>query len=554
VLKEIEGIDELVHEDYRALADWYTALDQADSAREMRIRSWEVQGENAIGQALSREAGTYQRNGDDVPPELDPEIPLRFVALLRKATYPANWTWVLQSYYSSTKEFRLLECLPEAVIGQSSQGIYPFLSNMSGIASQIHEEATVDRLRQHLAEMARTRAETDTDRRALALLEFAVVRQATMQANGTEDHAAIALAALKKAFRGKWEEGEPTMMAEFLASQGNLKPESLAREQLRQMRQLLRIAKHPQDRFVIMGRLADLFWSYGRRDEAIRTLESALDAFRAAHDGLLPQSANNRLTGLTSWMQGVGSYRAAEKIWLREMGQDHQQDQRLWLEQRLFELYRNALLAHAEVSLGSELELYAAVHDRMLAALEVQTNERHASQLVNTLCDLWNRSYKHLKYTRISKDVVRFAYGVLPRVLDRYQYRNGQNMVGTVADTLANVRDNRTALDFLAGRAENEPRWLRLRNQDFWSQHAWRMAHLRRKVGRLDAGLEQRVLAIVTHELTEDLRTRQARNRSIYDIRNSDFWSEQRTSFLATALASLEEHSDSTPPSTSSVA
>ena len=65
-------------------------------------------------------------------------------------------------------------------------------------------------------------------------------------------------------------------------------------------------------------------------------------------------------------MQAVGSYRAAEKIWLREMGQDHQQDQQLWFEQRLFELYRNALLAHAEVSLGKDLELYAAVHDRML--------------------------------------------------------------------------------------------------------------------------------------------------------------------------------------------
>ena len=55
---------------------------------------------------------------------------------------------------------------PEAVLGQSAQRIYPCLSNLGSIASQIHEEATVDRLRAHLAELRASRAETDVDQRA----------------------------------------------------------------------------------------------------------------------------------------------------------------------------------------------------------------------------------------------------------------------------------------------------------------------------------------------------------------------------------------------------
>jgi len=46
--------------------------DVSIAARDARIRSYEVQGENALGQALSSEQYRYQRRGDDPPPEPPP--------------------------------------------------------------------------------------------------------------------------------------------------------------------------------------------------------------------------------------------------------------------------------------------------------------------------------------------------------------------------------------------------------------------------------------------------------------------------------------------------
>ena len=548
VLEEVERIDELTHEDYRSLSDWYTALDRQDASREARVSSWQMLDEYAIGQALSAESGAYQRRGEEVPPELDPEIPVRFVALMRKATHPANWCWVLQSYYGPTQDFRLLECMPEALLGHSAQAIYPFLSNIGGVASMIHEEATVDRVRAHLAQLRESRAQTDVDRRALSLLEFTIVRRATSQANGTEEQAEVALRALREAGKGEWAEGEPAMMAALLANQGALQPRALAGEQLRQLRALSRSVEHPRDRFVVTGHLASTLWAYGLQDDAIRTLQAALDAFRSQSDGRrLPQEANGQLTTLSGWLQAVGAYRVAERLWLDEIAAGHHRQQTLWLEQSLFGLYRDAVLARAEISLGRDLELYRAVHVRFLSALEARSNENHAYQLIVTLCDLWKRADSQLHYRPVRRDVASFAFSGLPGVLRQYQYRNGQNMVGTVADCLTEVRDARTTLEFLVVRAESEPSWLRLANQDFWAQHAWRFATAGHNAGPLEAALEERALAIVLRELREDLRTREARNRSVYDRRHGTFWAEKRAVFRRAALAFLEERRDNGP-------
>jgi len=539
------GPGELTHEDLRSLADWYTALDRADDAREARVRSFEALGERALGQALSAEAQHYQRHGDGVPSELDPEVPTRFVALLRKASSPARWCGLVQSYYAPTQDFRLLECLPEAVLGQSARNIYPFLTNLAGIADLIHEEATVDRLRAHLDALRETRARTDVDRRALALLEFTVVRRATPQAGGTEEHARIALAALRAASLGAWEPGEARLMAELLADQGALEPAELASEQLRQLKELRSHADHAQDRFAVDGHLARTRWAYGEADEAIRTLEAALERLRSESAGRLPRDANDSLTTLAIWLQSTRAYRKAERVWLRELEGEPSPDQASWLELRLVELYVSAVLARAEVSLGSGPALYAAVQEHVLAALARRTNEQHAVQLVQSLCSLWKRAHEGLRYERAGADAVLFAFGGLPAVLDGYQYREGQNVVAQVAECLAAVRDARTALEFLVVRAENEPRWLRLANQEFWGQHSWRLGNLLHRAGRLDRGLEERVLAVVARELREDLRTRESRSRNLYDVRYSHFWSEQREAFRAVALAFLEGRADS---------
>lgn len=544
-MRSIEELDELGHADLRALADWYVVLDRPEEAREARIRSWEVLGESALSELLRRASPRDSRGGDDVPPELDPETPERFVALMRKASHPANHCGLLRDYYAATNDFRLLECLPEAVLGHSALRIYPFLRRIGDVAELVHEEATVDRVRAHLEELRSARAGTDVDRRALSLLELQIVRRATLQTHGTEREAEVALRALRDAFRGEWQRGETALMAGFLADQGALEPAELGHEQLRQLRELLRLSAHDHDRFVVGVHLASTLWQHGRHDEAIRGMEAALDGYREVQAGGLPRDANDALSTLGSWLQSVGSHRRAEELWLRELAADRAPDQHRWLEERLFELYRDAVVARADVSLGGGRGLYPAVVERILASLAVRTDEQHAARVLGTLCNLWRAAHEELKDERAERDAVRFAFSDLPRVLDLYRYRGGQGMVGTMADCLSSVSDERTALRFLVGRAENEPRWLRLKGEELWSQHAWRVGSLLRKAQPLDRELSDRLLAVVTREVLEDLRSRRSRNRSVYDVRYSNFWEERRDAFREVAARFLDERARS---------
>ncbi len=544
VFEQVDRLDELSSDDLVALAGWYTALDRADAARGARLRSYEALGEQALGGRLNSEMAVYQRSGDEPPPELDPEIPARFVALLRKATNPASWQWTLHGYYAATKDFRLLECVPEAVLGHSAQGIYPFLEQSGTLFHLVQEEAAVDRLRAHLADL-REEARTEVDRRALRLLEFSMLRRAAAQSQGTQRHAEAALAALRAAAKGEWTEGEPVLMSSFLAAQGALQPEALADEQLRLLRELPGACPIAFERFTASMHLAHTLWGYRRQDEALRALEGALQELRSASGGKLPESANQGLQTLAGWLENSGSWLEAERVWLDELEADHLQTQRLWLSERLHVLYRNALMARAELSLGKGSELYRKVVESFRAELSRRTNEQHAAELVGNLCELWKGAHRELREPAAAGDAARFAFSELPAVLDLYQYRAGQQIVARVAECLDSVRDPRTALEFLTVRAETEPSWLRLMGQAFWSQHGSNFGEYRHRSQALEPALEARVLAITLHELREDLRSRQAQNRSLYDVRYSYYWREKREAFRLAALEFLEERRDS---------
>lgn len=547
VLEEIAGRDELTEKDLRALSGWYTALDRPDLAREAQLRSYEVLGEDTLASDLYRRSQAYHRSGDDAPPELEPEIPLRFSALMRKARDPQRHFWVLRDFYASTKDHRLLECLPQAVIGHTAQGIYPFLAQVATLAEMIDEEATVDRLRASLVDL-RNKARTDVDRRALALLEFQIVLRAARQAHGTQEHAERSLTALRAAFSGEWEPGELAMIAEFLASQGRVEPRSLAEEQLRQLRALRTLARDADERFAVAGHLARTLWTQEMQDDAIRTLETALGKRRDAAGGTLPEHARESLKTLSDWLVSQLHFRRAEALWQSELAAAPPGQRSRWLRLQLLELYRDAVLLHGEVSLGRDDTLYTAVLEGFLKELDSRSDEQDASRLVQALCDLWEGVQRDARLPRADGDVTDFAFGTLPRILELYQYRSGQQMVSRVSNCLQALTGPETTLRFLITRAENEPGWLRLQNQDFWSQHAWRFAaSLQPDTTRgngYEVELEHRALAIVQRELREDLRTRQPRSRYVYDERHGHFWTAMRGEFLATALAFAEERRD----------
>lgn len=539
VMEAVDKHDGLDHDDYRSMADWYLVQGKKEARREAQIKSWAAMDEEELGQALYAEYQKVARTGDHVPSELDEETTLKFIALFRKAQSPANYLWTLQHVYGATRDFRLLECLPEGAMGQSASRIYPFLGQMSQITNLLQEEATLDRLSAHLRPL-HGRSKSDVDKRGLRLLEFVVEYRAATQAHGAGPHVEKALNALKEAWRGTWAEDEPEMMAGFLAGQGGLIA-PLAEEQIRQLRDLFNAApKGTWGRLTIGSHYASGQWNNRRRAPAADTLTSVLEEFRQANGGLLPQSANGHLQALGSYREGLNEYTTAEKLWLSELKMDHPEGQFQYLTQMLYQHYHRALSNKAEVSLGKGEALYRALYAKLLAELKRPTNENQMNLFVNTLVNIWHSAHHDLKYASVREDVRVFAFDELPKILALYQYRSGQNAVGHVAQRAAEVLGHRTALEFLVTRAENEPAWLRLQDGDFWNQLGWYAAQYRTQAGPLGAALEERLLAIAVRELKDDLRTRTSRNQYMYHDDNAYFWQEKRGDFTRAALEVLE--------------
>lgn len=539
VFEELRAMGDLAPDDLRRLSDWYLVLDAKDRSREAKILSWQARNEWEIYNWLQSQVYRFQRSGDEVPSEMDAEVPVAFVALFRKAQNPANFAWTLQSFYGATRDFRLLECVPEAVVGQTSQQIYPFLESLRQLTESIQEEATLDRLVKHLREQ-HARSSHDVNRRALRLLEFLVEHRAAAQSNEAGPHADAALAAMKDAFRLAWAEGEPAMMANFLANCGAMKPAALADEQLRELSVLYGDARPAsEDRFAIGADFATAQWANGRRQDAIRTLGGALEERRAADKGRLQPAANGPLSTYAGWLQAVGDYRAAEKVWRGELACEPGEAQAQWLTQMLFGTLHGALAAKAEVSAGQGRDLYGAILRDIVAAMKAASDEGHLSGLTGILGNVWLTAHRDLRFPGVGPDVSGFAFETLPPLLGRFNGRNSAGTINVVAERLREIVGPARALEFLVVRAETEPGWLRLQWQGFWSQHGHLAARCRAEAGAIPAPLSDRLLALVLRELREDLRSMAARNRSLYTVDSGEFWAEKQADFSRAAHEAL---------------
>ncbi|MGE0709109.1 MAG: VIT domain-containing protein [Planctomycetota bacterium] len=551
---------ELSHAEWRRVADLYACLDRREDVERAKLQSWRQLDEWALNNGLSNDFyRRYQRRGNRVPEELDAEVPVRFVALLTKARNPAQHVWLLRQYYAGLRDFRLLRCVPEAALGMSSQGIYPLLGSFKHVVDLLQEEATLDQLRKHLDSLA-ARAKTPLDRRALDLLLFSTERRAAEQSHGAGPHADAALAALQRAFQAaSWEEGEQVRYAGFLVEQGRMGPAGLAREQVRQLRALLAGAKVASEEHLALSvQLAQVLWTYSQHDEAIQTIEAGLRAQRGP-DGVLSASARGAFDQYVGYLEGVRAWRRGEEVLQAELKLGGAPQVTARLEQRLDQLYLNALRLGGEVSLGTEAKLYQALLVRCQRRAREARDEHQAYAAVNASCQLieiraQHRNGRSLRprergaaVREVADDLTRLAFNELPRVLDRFRYRNGQNMVSRVTNSLENLIGGLTTVEFLVARAESEPSWLRLCGWDFWSQHGWRFAYAREKAGDLSGRLRARALAIVLAALREDLREGRARNRAIYDRRNSHHWQSAQGEFLTTAREVLAKDGDAEP-------
>ena len=522
--------DELGPKELTALADWYMARDDREKHEQTRIQALMAEQEHYLSQRLRGMLSPWYNNDETVPEELDPETFRIFTALFRKAQRPANYVHQLREFYRHTRDFRLLECLAEGVLGHTAQQAYPFMKNLNRLLDEVREEATVDTIVAHIRTV-RPRAKTHVDRRALDFLELQAERRAAEVGNQPGPHVQAALGAMQRSFKGAWGVGERRQMADLLAGLGKINREELSREQRRQLRALHAHKEQPaQDRLHIAQRLAETLWAYNQRDAAIDTLEAALAEFRDLSSGVLPSSANSALARFVGYLSEARHAARAENYLHEELTRPANQQQIYWLKQRVFEVYTGAIAYKGTVSLGSGQALYGEVFTLYMRALE--TNDpNNRSQLINLICAF----FRAAKNSGLQLEGMReFAFETFPEFLAREtNQHNYHNHVSNLGQALHDVLGARTGLEFLIKNMEEEPEWVRANHQSGWQRHAYQMGRWRGEVKNLGE-LEPRLLAVVTSELRRDLRTRRQSHRYMY-YRHNHYWAEKAAAFAAVA-------------------
>lgn len=541
LFEAIETADELGPLGYRSLAGWYQVLNKREQHDRATIASYKTVDEYRLSRMLYTKLQPWQRGDSHLPSELDKEVLFIFTALFEKSAHPQNYLSQMQQFYQACRDFRLLGTLADSVVGQTAGRIYPFLGGMGQVFYEIREEATVDEMMAHLANV-RGKAKTPIDHRALDLMEALVRGRAAELQNQPAPHGDKALIALRRAFDRQWVQDEQPLMAHLLASLGKIAYKPLADEQVRELEELHRLQKPgTYHRLAVGHNLGTIYYSYGPSDKAVDVLFDGLKEYSAANQGVLPVDANGVITTLISYLQSGGKYQRGETFLLDELKHPVHEQQKLWLTHRLFEHYHAALSNNGEVSLGKGAVLYKSFEQKLRIAADSPDAQHHYAML-----GLLTRVYRTAHSQKISgfaDDLRNFAFKLLPELLKKHPTYY-DSIVQTTSSTVHDLLGAKEGIAFLLDRIENEPTWLRLNNQDGWSRYGYSLAHWRTEVKDL-GDLEPRLLKVVLAELRRDLESRQARNRNIYARGHNYYWQEKESEFVKVAEEVYSKRKDS---------
>ena len=133
LFETIEAADELGAQEYRTLADWYMVLNRRELYERSLVEAYKVNEEYRLQNWLSQQLQPWQYRGQNAKPpsEFDKEVIMVFAAIFEKSGNPQNYLQQLREFYVATRDFRLLACLADAVVGNTAGKVYPFLQGMS---------------------------------------------------------------------------------------------------------------------------------------------------------------------------------------------------------------------------------------------------------------------------------------------------------------------------------------------------------------------------------------------------------------------------------------
>ena len=383
--------------DYRTLANWYLAKNRHDDYERCRVEVFKRTPENQLNNALWQVRNRWMRN--DLPPltELDDNTLFMVKALLEKSAQPGNYFSPVRELYEATRDFRLLQAIPDGVLGRTPEQIYPYLQSLQGqILSSVQKEATNDQIIARLNKLREGKL-TNTDQRALDLLEALIERRSAEVLNQPGQHVQACVAALKRAFDRQWADGEPVLMAGFLNSLGALPRPEMSDEQLRELRILRDQAPAgSRDHLIITNHLCNLlFWSYGKHDEAIEQMQAEVSSYEQANHGLWPSQDDNVLGDYVPLYEGAKWFADGEAVLQKCLGVPESEQQRKWVEGRLFDLYNAALDHDGEVSLGKGETLFTNLLSQEYKIIDASNDENVRQDMAVRTCSTLSIAHQH---------------------------------------------------------------------------------------------------------------------------------------------------------------
>src|SRR5690606_38053317 len=136
-----------------------------------KIEVFKVWPEHQLSNWIRQQRYRWQDSGQALHSELDEDVLFAFRAVSAKSSQPENYAYELREFYTACRDFRLLQMLPDAVVGRTPQQVYPLLERLrTAVMDEIRKESTADEILARL-EAVRQRRESPLDLRALDLLE-----------------------------------------------------------------------------------------------------------------------------------------------------------------------------------------------------------------------------------------------------------------------------------------------------------------------------------------------------------------------------------------------
>ncbi len=526
--------------DYRLLADWYLVTNRRDQYEQSRIEAFVQTPERNLAQLIYQTNNRWQQTNIPLPSELDENTLFVLKALFKKSAQPENYLWQLRSLYAASRDFRLLQMLPDAVLGRSPQQMYAFIQSLQNqVLYELRNEATADEILTRIKKLREAEL-TATDLRALDLLEAFVERKSSEILNQPGPHIDACLAALQRAFQRTWTDGEPLMMSEFLQRMGGFTNDRLKAEQIREMRSLILLTPAgSRDHLKLTSNLCQLlFWNYSLHDEGLQTQEAEYQSYLQANEGIWPHADNEYLSRYAQMLEGANRHAAGEAVLKKQIARPANDEQRKWLNDRLMSLYNHALEHDGAVSIGTgRVNLFKPIVDLTIKEIFAAPDENVRYNLVARLNTTFDIAQRH-KLSATVETVTKFAFETIPQLL-RKQQSQYRNTVSTILQSISSVLEPKVAMRFVVERMEQWPQRLEIQWDNSWNTLGTQLAHYRKAIGSTD--LDDRALTLAVAQLQRDLRRSEGGHQQIYHFGYGFFWAEKTQDFAKAAEAILNE-------------